>query len=75
MPRQGQDFLLHCGFSPDWKINPNQISQEALENVVKTTADIFSMPMSYVFNKVQQTFYFIVHIPLTGPEQVRDMFE
>ena len=48
------------------KINPDQISQEASENVleflelvteakgmvtpVKSTADIFTMPMSYVFN-------------------------
>ena len=73
------------------KINPDQISQEALENVlefldlvtetkgmvtpVKSTADIFTMPMSYVFNKARETFYFIVHIPLTRPEQVMDMFE
>ena len=73
------------------KINPDQISQEALENVlefldlvtetkgmvtpVKSTADIFTMPMSYVFNKARETFYFIVHIPLTRPEQVMDMCE
>ena len=65
------------------KINPDQISQEALENAlefldlvtevkgmvtpVKSTADIFTMPMSYVFNKAQETFYFLIHIPLTGP--------
>ena len=42
---------------------------------VKSTPDIVTMPMSYVFNKAQETFYFIVHIPLTRPEQVMDMFE
>ena len=42
---------------------------------VKSTANIFTMPMSYVFNKARENFYFIVHIPLTRPEQVMDMFE
>ena len=41
----------------------------------KSTANIFTMPMSYVFNKARERFYFIVHIPLTRPEQVMDMFE
>ena len=73
------------------KINPDQISQEALKNIVeflemvtemknmvtpvKTPADLFSMPMSYVFNKEQETFFFIIHIPLTRGEQVMDMYE
>ena len=73
------------------KINPDQISQEALENAVeflemvtemknivtpvKTPANLVSMPMSYVFNKEQETFFFIIHIPLTRAEQVMDMFE
>ena len=42
---------------------------------VKTTANIFAMPMLYVFNKAKETFYFMVHIPLTRQEQVMDMFE
>ena len=31
--------------------------------------------MSYVFNTAQETFYFIVRIPMTHQEQVMDMFE
>ena len=73
------------------KINPDQISQEALENVVeflqmvtkikdlvtpvKVPANLFTMSMSYVFNKEQETFFFIIHIPLTRAEQVMDMYE
>ena len=33
------------------------------------------MPMSYVFNKAQETFYLIVHVPLTRQEEVMDMFQ
>ena len=73
------------------KINPDQILQGALEDIVeflkivieargmvllvKTTADMFTMPKSYIFNKAQETFYFIVHIPLTRQEQVIYMFK
>ena len=91
MPRRGPDFLHHGGPGPDWQNQPDQISQEPLENVVqfldlvtetkkmvtpvKMTANIFTMPMSYVFNKALETFYFILHIPLTRPEQIMDMFK
>ena len=88
---EDRTFSTKVALSQIGKINPDQISQEALENVlefldlvtkakgmvtpVKSTADIFTMPMSYVFNKEQETFYFIVHIPLTRPKLVRDRFE
>ena len=65
------------------KINCKQTSQEALENVVeflemvkeikdmvtpvKTPVDLFTMPMSYVLYKAQETFFF-----MSG---VIDMFE
>ena len=42
---------------------------------VKSPADSFTMSMSYVFIKELETFYFIVHIPLTRPEQLMDMYE
>ena len=42
---------------------------------VKSTAKLFTMPMFNVFNKAQELFYFIMHIPLTRAEQVMDMFE
>ena len=73
------------------RLNPDQISTEALSGIldfvrlatherklvspVQVTGDIFAMPMSYVYNRADKVFYFIVHIPLVRPEQVMDMFE
>ena len=73
------------------KLNPNQITTKALASILKfvkiatrtrnlvclvqCTCDIFAMPMSYVYNRADQVFYFIVHILLVRPEQVMDMFE
>lgn len=78
-----QTFSTTVALAQIGKINPDQISQEALENVVdfldlvtktkdmvtpvKTPTDLSSMPMSYVFNKEQETFFFIIHIP--GPSK------
>ena len=42
---------------------------------VQSTGEIFAMPISYVYNRADKVFYFIVHIPLVQPEQVMDMFE
>jgi hypothetical protein len=73
------------------KINPDQISVEALKDIVDfvqlatnargmvspvhVASDIFAMPMSYVYNEKEKIFYFIVHIPFVRAEQVMDMFE
>lgn len=42
---------------------------------VQLTGDIFTMPMSYMYNRAGQVFYFIIHIPLVQPEQVMNMFK
>ena len=61
------------------KLNPDQILTEVIQSIldiinlatrvkkmicpVRSTVDIFAMPMSYVFNLEERVFFFIVHIP------------
>ena len=73
------------------KLNPDQITTEALASILKfvkiatrtrnlvcpvqSTGNIFAISMSYVYNRADKVFYFIVHIRLVRPEQVMDMFK
>ena len=73
------------------KLNPIQVMTESLQSIihfvkaatlglkmvlpVHTTADIFAVPLTYVFNREEQMLYFIVHISLVQPEQIMDMHE
>ena len=69
------------------RLNPDQISTEALSGIldlvrmatqaqklvspVQVTGDIFAMPMSYIYNRADKVFYFIVHIPLVRAKACR----
>ena len=62
------------------KLNPNQITTEALTSIlefvritthtqklvcpVQSASNIYAMPMSYVYNRADKVFYFIMHILL-----------
>ena len=73
------------------KLNPDQISYEkltemaqfvwdmekekGLQSPVKIPADLFSMPLSYLYNLEEERLEFIFHIPMTQPHQILDMYE
>jgi hypothetical protein len=50
-------------------------SDFGLTSPVKKAADIFTMPLSYLYNQKEQRLEFIIHIPLTRQEQILDMYE
>jgi len=78
-------------FAQVGKINPEQIPWETLQGIsdfvysveterglvspIDKPSDIFSMPMSYLYDLEKGQFEFIVHIPLTRKEQVLSMHE
>jgi hypothetical protein len=73
------------------KLNPDQISLSVLDDIVafiqtveaergltspvKLAADLFTMPLSYLYNLKETRLEFILHVPLTRPEQILDMYE
>jgi hypothetical protein len=73
------------------KLNPDQFSYELIKEVAKfiwdledthdlvspihKPADVFKMPLSYLYNLETEHLEFIVHVPLTRPQQVLDMYE
>jgi hypothetical protein len=46
-----------------------------LASPVQKAADIFTMPLSYLYKLKEQRLEFIIHVPLTRPEQILDMYE
>lgn len=73
------------------KLNPDQISLATLNDIVqfiqtteeefkltspvKKAADIFTMPLSYLYNLEEERLEFIIHVPMTRQEQILDMYE
>jgi hypothetical protein len=73
------------------KLNPDQFSYDLLRNVtdfiwelenthdlvspIRRPADLFKMPLSYLYNLKTEHLEFILHVPLTRPQQVLDMYE
>jgi hypothetical protein len=73
------------------KLNPDQIGLSVLDDIVlfvqqtesdfgltspvKKAADFFTMPLSYMYSLKEQRLEFIIHVPLTRPEQILDMYE
>jgi len=73
------------------KLNPDQIGYEqllsiteyiwdleqekALKSPIGKMADLFSMPLSYLYNLEQERLEFIIHIPLTRESSILNMYE
>ena len=73
------------------KLNPDQFSYQLIKDVAKfiweleethklespihKPADLFKMPLSYLYNLKTEHLEFIVHVPLTRPQQILDMYE
>jgi len=73
------------------KLNPDQVSYETMMNIaefiwtledthnlhspIKEGADIFTMPLSYLYNLKSQRLEFIIHVPMYRAEQLLDMYE
>jgi len=78
--------MAHLG-----KLNPDQISltqlnemlafiremeeSHQLESPVHSVADLFTMPLSYMYNLQETQLEFIIHVPMTQPGQILDMYE
>ena len=73
------------------ELNPDQIGYEQLLKITEyiwdleeekdlkspigKMADLFSMPLSYLYNLEQERLEFIIHIPLTRETSILDMYE
>jgi len=73
------------------KLNPDQISYQQLagiadfiyaledehnlESPLQQPADLFSMPLTYLYNLEEQRLEFIIHVPMYKAEQLLDMYE
>ena len=72
---EGRTFSTTVALAQIGKINSDQISQEALENVLEFLDLVTEAKGMVTPVKSTADIYFIIHIPLTGPKQVMDMFE
>jgi hypothetical protein len=73
------------------KLNPDQVPYTQLERMatfiwemerdhhlespINVPSDLFTMPMSYLYNMEEERLEFIIHVPMYRPGQLLDMYE
>lgn len=91
MAEEVRVFADTCKFAQLGKLNPDQVPMETVHEIwdfirgvekerglispVERASDLFAMPISYMYNLDEKHLEFFIHVPMSRPEQILDMYE